>query len=457
MNTWCDWAVTAAFGLQAPGAVARAPGAVARAPGATFGVFVTITLPRALAAFPYDIHGCMGYWERAFQPASQQELKRQCAVVAAKAAWVDDRGRAHAQPLQQDVDAKFEVSLMQAPLMEVNVRTGRLPNGRHFNAAVYGLIVVADGGTATYLPGVFRSSIAWQTLTASLVQKAGTALTETTKFLAYTCLREASTIWEVVTGGFVPRLLQEISVSMDAHILKDSRVPYGVTKLGRTTYRDSDEVRNYALVNDCKKLTLSTAARAVLEKALRRKPQDPAAYPFYALATGITRPYCALMYGKIRDMEPVFAQGEAGIALSELCYRDAPLRAVQKQMQTRAAARMAPVVNDIFELNWQAKFLVSLEKHQPHEEHVKLVERAYRNWFKLDTLAALETNFLAVALECGGALFVTHADTRDCLFPLLCALQDRYKNGVFYFTDQTARLDITGHVIEALAYCALQA
>jgi hypothetical protein len=59
----------------------------------------------------------------------------------------------------------------------------------------------------------------------------------------------------------------------------------------------------------------------------------------------------------------------------------------------------------------------------------------------------LETNQLAVLFE---GLSVDAEGNRDLLFKLWVRLLKRYKKGLFNFSDGTARVDITGHVLHAL-------
>ena len=64
-----------------------------------------------------------------------------------------------------------------------------------------------------------------------------------------------------------------------------------------------------------------------------------------------------------------------------------------------------------------------------------------------------ETNYIAVGLESLCSLLPLVDDKQqlwDSIVYLYSILQKRYKNGLFYFKNGVARLDITGHVLNGL-------
>ena len=81
-------------------------------------------------------------------------------------------------PLEQNVNATFEVSLMQQPMMKINPQTGEfLHRGREkivFHNHDFGVIYRSNTGrTTTFLPNVFPDGD-WSTMLVKLKEKSGT-------------------------------------------------------------------------------------------------------------------------------------------------------------------------------------------------------------------------------------------------------------------------------------------
>ena len=63
----------------------------------------------------------------------------------------------------------------------------------------------------------------------------------------------------------------------------------------------------------------------------------------------------------------------------------------------------------------------------------------------------METNYLAVYFEAMMSLWgILGGDMLEIILPVWILLLQRWKGGLFYFKNGTARIDITGHVISGL-------
>tara|TARA_B110000208_G_C11674164_1_gene396314 strand:+ start:626 stop:1063 length:438 start_codon:yes stop_codon:yes gene_type:complete len=123
-------------------------------------------------------------------------------------------------------------------------------------------------------------------------------------------------------------------------------------------------------------------------------------------------------------------------------------------------------LDDIFEYNWQSKFLYSLYINQCSKNscnsifnrHVhKLAAMVIKLYLKIgdDT----ETNYLAVLFEALTVITQLITDqlllteVQNHIVDVFGKLVKRYKNGLFYWRDgRSARIDITGHVLNGLMY-----
>ena len=146
-------------------------------------------------------------------------------------------------------------------------------------------------------------------------------------------------------------------------------------------------------------------------------------------------------------MEPQFQLGETLIGLYRVCPRLKELTHWQKWMEKKLE-KLDSNIQNIFEYNWQAKYLFEIRKDIPANGHA---EELLRRLIGIKITADMETNYLAVYFEAmmslcgilGGNMLVN-------ILPVWVYLLQRWKNGLFYFKNGTARIDITGHVISGL-------
>jgi hypothetical protein len=147
-------------------------------------------------------------------------------------------------------------------------------------------------------------------------------------------------------------------------------------------------------------------------------------------------------------MDPQFQLGETLIGLHRVCPRIKELIQWQKWMEKRLEG-LNWSVDNIFEYNWQAKFLFEIRKDIPAKRHAEeLLKRLNGLKIKDD----METNYLAVYFEAMMSLWgiLDGNDMLKIILPVWIFLLRRWKNGLFYFKNGSARIDITGHIINGL-------
>ena len=156
-------------------------------PNNLFGVFVTIHRFTKLTDYPYDIHGCIGYWDDNYQTVSSKMIYDKIMSVSLDAMYNDNR-RTYFPPIETDPRSSIEINYMQKPLYKIDSVSGLIPDlGIYFNNNKFGLIVHhPNGNRATYLPKVFEK-ITWNGIKESLESKAGISSTNNNniEFYAY--------------------------------------------------------------------------------------------------------------------------------------------------------------------------------------------------------------------------------------------------------------------------------
>jgi hypothetical protein len=171
---------------------------------------------------------------------------------------------------------------------------------------------------------------------------------------------------------------------------------------------------------------------------------------------------CDELYKNLDTMQPQFQLGETLIALHKVCPRIKELAHWQKWMEKRLEG-LDGRVDNIFEYNWQAKYLFEIRKDIPAKAHA---EELLRRLIGMKITDDMETNYLAVYFEAMMSLWgiLGGKEIFRSILPVWVYLLYRWKNGVyktqeiknsssfylFYFKNSTARIDITGHIINGL-------
>jgi len=112
--------------------------------------------------------------------------------------------------------------------------------------------------------------------------------------------------------------------------------------------------------------------------------------------------------------------------------------------------------NNIFQYNWHIKFLHSMHIKNIGKNKIKDHAILLKNKI-LDILPQIknefnETNYLAVSFEAltSASIILKNFNLNNEILEIFNLLKKRYSNGLFYFKNKQARLDITGHVLNGL-------
>jgi len=424
-----------------------------RIPPQTFGFFITIHRSHPLSKWPNDIHGCIGYWED--KRMSKAAIIGKIPGIAHSSFFTDTRAQYHAIPLLEDPDARIEVSFMQLPLTPIS------GNRKTFDNEKYGLIVESDQGRGTYLPKVFKTKN-WGEISASLLQK---AQVKKGKFFQYETSVIEGKLRTIFDREYLDWIAQEYLIFMELNY--GDFVPYMVES-GKVIIDKTENVRNCATLCELLDFPVSKNLGAKIRRDIKyyvaksknSNMQQANAFLIMAMAkidgkvSQTLVDICDDLYKNLDGMDAQFQLGETLIGLHKVCPRIKELAHWQKWMEKRLEG-LDMRIDNIFEYNWQAKFLFEIRKDIPAKAHaVELLRRL----IGLKITADMETNYLAVYFEAMMSLWgILGGDMLPNILPVWILLLQRWKGGLFYFKNRTARIDITGHVISGLQVYNLSA
>jgi AMMECR1 domain-containing protein len=417
-----------------------------RIPPQTFGFFITIHRSHPLSKWPEDIHGCIGYWEN--ERMSKEAIIGKIPGIAQISFFTDNRATYHPVPLIEDPNSIIEISFMQLPLTPI------LGNRKTFDNEKYGLIVDSNEGRATYLPKVFKTKN-WAEISASLLQK---ARVKKGKFFQYeTSIIEAK-LRTIFHKEYLDWIKQEYLIFMEINY--EDFVPFMV-EFGKVSIDKTENVRNCATLCELLDFPVSKNLEVKIRRDIKyyanksknHNMQQANAFLIIGMAkiggkvTQTLADICDDLYKKLDDMDPQFQLGETLIGLYKVYPRIKELAHWQKWMEKRLE-ELDEQIDNIFEYNWQAKFLFEIRKDIPAKEHA---EELLRRLIGMKITDDMETNYLAVYFEAMMSLWgILSRDMLVNILPIWIFLLRRWKSGLFYFKNWNARIDITGHVISGL-------
>ena len=432
-----------------------------RIPPQTFGFFITVHRSQPLSKWPHDIHGCIGYWED--KRMSKAAIIGKIPGIAHSSFFTDSRAQYHAVPLLEDPDARIEISFMQLPLTPISA------NRKTFDNEKYGLIVDSDQGRATYLPKVFKTKN-WGEISASLLQK---AQVKTGKFFQYETSVVEGKLRTIFDRYYLDWVAQEYLIFMESNYM--DFVPYMVEG-GKVIIDKTENVRNCATLCELLDFPVSKNLRVKIRRDIKyyiaksknSNMQQANAFLIMAMAkiegkvSQTLVDICDDLYKNLDGMDAQFQLGETLIGLHQVCPRIKELAHWQKWMEKRLEG-VDGRVDNIFEYNWQAKYLFEIRKDIPAKAHA---EELLRRLIGMKITDDMETNYLAVYFEAMMSLWgiLGGKEIFRSILPVWVYLLHRWKNGVyktqeiknsssfylFYFKNSTARIDITGHIINGL-------
>jgi AMMECR1 domain-containing protein len=434
-------------------------------PENVFGVFSTIRRGEPIPREPIDIHGCIGYWEKNFNTMTKHDVYLNMLQVSYDSLWSDNR-RESFPPIETDPESLLELDFMMNPIYPIDKQTGRITISTFkkvtFSNNVYGIIIQSKDKKqkATYLPNVFKN-ISWDEIIFSIKQKAHIAF-EDYDVYAYKIKQ--------VKARFIDMLTREsfcfISIYHFSRLLLENmdtslRFPFVyLFTNGRLERNTEDDVRNISTLSDVykyihlfpilrKKYRLQSdfLQKKVLEimKNTRSFSSQSLSFLGYLYSNSskknpFKKLFCEKLTRDFSSADKEFAQPQIIIGLNEAgCH--VPLDGFPYNTLNSK--------DSLFKINWVIQAMVSLDEKLPRAwlmqlDIVKKIELLLRN-------PETETNYLAVAFE---MMCFVYASTNDTywwkpLFALFYELEKRKTchNILYAFLNETARIDITGHIL----------
>lgn len=425
-----------------------------------FGVFTTI---KRLD----KVHGCIGYWSNNFKNLNSNTLHKESTEVSYKSVWIDSRKDQFKIPIQEDSNAILEIDFMLNPIYTINIETGIIEDlQKPFTNKKYGIIIQSTDNLqrATYLPEVFPD-IKWRDLIISIKQKAN-IVSNNFKLFAYKIYQIKSHYLDILNN----KLFSYISLYNFSRLLIDNMkleftFPFPYTYINHNfEWNKTEEVRNIAILSDIFKYSIHFKSFAnenelkeikskihyILSNLKNYNSQGLSFLGYmynnryndsYNFNIKNKHQYCLKLLNDLETAEPEFARNEILIGLNKAGCSTTRLLRYRDNLTFDSEST-------IFKMNWIIQALISFNKIISSE--LILIFKTKINTI-LKNIKEIETNYIAVAFE--GLCYVQKAnpsnETISILFQLLFELESRKnENNILYnFIDSTARIDITGHIL----------
>ena len=479
-----------------------------------FGAFISVkrSNEQALEEYPEDIHGCIGDWDKDYNVLPGHDLLNIIKKVSYSATWNDSRRKYFNKHIYHDSYANYEIDYMLSPVYKVDYETGIIiEKNELFNNDNYGLI--ADNGIgnrATYLRYVFKD-VSWEYIRNRLINKSGSNVQ--TEFYCY----ESTIYKKKIKDYFIKKNFKIYYTNFITFMNNyyNTFIPYKIDNNNKLIIDKSQAIRNVATMNDILKIKNILENDKIIENIYRdieyyiklyvnntKKYRQMSAFLLLVLNILITlykdkqlfnikNKICQNLYKSINNLEPRFERGEVLISLVEVCPKIKKIINTQQKMYKEKKELQNVTEDDIFQLNWEAKFLYSLNKFIKNNKHQKnkihsskkhkknkihslkinnstLNNRKYiitHTTYLTDAMLKIssnfnettETNYLATAFEglCSLRYLVSNKykiKVNNTILYLFYLLQQKYepKYGLYRFLSGDKRLDITGHIINGM-------
>lgn len=441
-----------------------------------FGTFFTIKRSKfqLIPEIPHNVHGCIGKYNLSFNELSSNDIFDNIESIAKSAALNDNRGFLFNKKfgsLLFDSEAEIEISLMKLPIYDIDQKNGILSNHINlpfFNNKNYGIIVMNEDNskTATFLPEVFDSKTKWIDIKKDILEKANIYEDEKVYFKAYQIEKYSKKIINILEPNYINTIFEKIGGFFNNYY--NSIIPYAIVKNQDNNYiivsDNNDDIRNIATIKD---LTNMNKVYNILNnnvikqinndiKEYDKKYNDDnilirQALSFLSLVTENEENIKKIsneLVNNINNMERDFELGQALIALVN-CNKCDIVNKSLKEMYDELNTRQKIDINDLFRINWQTMALLSYTNND--KEHLDLLINKILDILYNVDISKLETNYIAVSFECISHIYKldkTNNRLNNTLFYIFALLQERFSIfGLYMFSDNTARIDITGHCI----------
>jgi len=430
-----------------------------------FGVFTSIKRINE-STLLNDIHGCIGYWSQNFNSLDHNILYKELIDVSYKSVWMDTRKDNFKTQIQKDSSTMLEIDFMLNPIYSINIETGIIETlKKKFTNKKYGIIIQSNDTLqrATYLPEVFPN-IKWNDLIVSIKQKAN-IVSNNFKLFAYKIYQIKSYYLDILNN----KLFSYISLYNFSRLLIDNMkleltfpFPYAYIN-DNLKWNKTEEVRNMAVLSDIFKYIIHFKSFADEKevKQIKNKIHFILTNLKYYNSQGLSflgyvynnsynfniknkDKYCLKLLNDLNTAEPEFARNEIIIGLNKAGCSNSVLVSYSDVLTF-------DIESSIFKMNWIIQALISFNKIISLE--LIIIFKTKINTI-LKNIKEFETNYIAVAFE--GLCHIHKAnpnkETISMLFQLLFELETRKNNNniLYNFIDSTARIDITGHIINGL-------
>jgi hypothetical protein len=319
-----------------------------------------------------------------------------------------------------------------------------------FTNNIYGIIIQTKDKRATYLPKVFPN-ISWENMVSSIKNKANIT-TDDFDLFAYKIIQIKSHFINVLTE----ELFTYISIHNFSRLLLDNIKPslpfiYSC-KNDVFEWNSTDTVRNISVLSDIFKYcqlysNISTNSELkLIKQKIKNVLQNIERYDsqslsflgyIYQLYNINTDAYCKKLLNDLPFSEKDFERHEIIIGLN-------------KANCNIANIKLTYTFDDsIFKMNWVIQAIISYNK-VPSSKLINILESKILNM--IHNIKSIETNYLAVSFEAISFVYRATHKLSELLFQLFFELEQRKicTNTLYSFLDNSARVDITCHILNGL-------
>mgnify|MGYP003965402729 CR=1 FL=1 len=462
---------TICSGLKLPINEKEIPKVLETIPNDCFGVFVTARRTHEYyRQYKRKIktHGCQGYWKNDYSELPKETILFKLQEVSETTTSNKDRRKTRfKKPIQQDAGANYEVNFMMKPIFDIDEQSAEMNNGDTFNNVDYGLIFVSEHGRrSTYLPRTWVKKT-WKEIKSMLRKKAGFSEPEKGNFYAYKTISYKGGVLRLFQPHYMNFLVEEYSDYINNNY--NDFIPYQTNLNNSSTINKDKNIRNLMSIDSMLNFqsylninvlsSISDNLEYYKEKFYENKKSMRQASSFLSLALdkmgGDIEDICDYLYGEISKLEHRYERGEVLLSLCETCGGLDTLSEEERRMYDDIAEKIEVSTDDIFQYNWHARYLNSLyKKHNVIlQDHADLLFHRMSNI--INSFVNPDTNYLAVSLEGLAALHPLIQNSEDKkrltndMFHMFYRIQKRYNNGLYFFKNGIARIDITAHVMNA--------
>jgi hypothetical protein len=443
-----------------------------------FGVFTTIKRRgREESEF---VHGCIGRWSYDFKAASYDNLTEWMRDTSFQASFKDNRRHNFKEPLIMDNKAILTITFLMLPLMLINTKSGEIiVLSEPFDNEKYGLLLIyttSSSSGVTYLPKVF-DNIKWNDIKTHLLEKGGRE-TDNVKFYAYKSIEIEYPINSLFTNKlafqyyWIP-MMKIFKNFIIKTINEKGVVIYEINAQGDFSYEINEIVRNLAVlstifkINEVELVDYSSDQLKKYIDLVKKHSREKECLDDIEIANlvitlktfkmKIPRELQKEVVKYINDwqlLEPLFTLGQMIIAFScldEQYYKSNLLSPIFDTWRSEmiGSGQQKSNLQDIFKLNWMIQAMSRTKSSSSIHTSFLLYLDSVIDREILPQISMIETNYLAVAFEAS-----SFSNQKKLLIPLMTELQQRLdvRTGTFKFINNSARMDISGHVYNGLLH-----